>query len=77
MKYTDEQIKEFADKHVEDIMSGPVSEKDNSAHPEVLYHLSGLAEIYSQAIRNANPNSRLFKATFEEEEGLVVAGRRR
>ena len=67
MKYTDEQIKHFAAQNVQELMDEPKLDTSNLLNIEVIYHLNGDAEIYSKAIRDSNPNSRLFKATYEDE----------
>jgi len=68
MKYTEKEIEEFADKKVEELMSEPIENKDDGQNIEVAYQLSGDMARYSDAIRNTNPNSRLFKATYEDED---------
>jgi len=70
MKYTEEQINEFADKHIENLLNEPVEDTSNQLNIEVLYQLRGEAQEYSDAIRNANPNSRLFKSTYEDEDAI-------
>ena len=64
MEYSVEQIIKFADQHIDQLMNDEyvVESLPNS---EYLYH-GYLEEEYSQAVRNANPDSRLFKATYEE-----------
>ena len=65
MKYSKEQIKKFADANVNALMNEPIQPKRKSLNIEVAYQLSGEAQRDSEAIRNANPNSRLFKAALE------------
>ena len=71
MKYTEEEIIAFADAHVEKLMNEPIIDDSKALNIEVLYQLSGDMARYSEAIRNTNPNSRLFKATFEEEDTKI------
>ena len=66
MKYTEEQIKAFAEKHVQELMEEPIVDTSKLLNIEVVYQLSGAIDEVSEAIRNTNPNSRLFQATFEE-----------
>jgi len=64
MKYSVEQIMGFADERVNKLMNDEylVESLPNS---ERLY--SGEHEdAYSEAIRSTNPNSRLFKSTYED-----------
>jgi len=64
MKFSVEQIEEFANEHVSKLMNDEyiVESLPNS---EYLY-FGVLENEYSEAIRNTNPNSRLFKATYED-----------
>ena len=64
MEYSVEQIWGFADKHIDKLMNDDyiVERLPNS---EQLYY-GALEDEYSEAIRNANPSSRLFAATFED-----------
>jgi hypothetical protein len=61
MKYTDEQIKAFAEAHIEKLMNNEyLVETDLDIFPCNLTY-----EDFSEAIRKTSPNSRLFRATFE------------
>jgi len=64
MEYGSEKIKEFADERIEKLMNDEniVAILPNSAS---LYHQDREFRD-SRAIRTANPNSRLFRAIFDE-----------
>ena len=64
MKYSIEQIKQFADNHVQKLMNDEYL-VENLPNSENLYY-GELENNYSEAIRNTNPNSRLFKSTYED-----------
>ena len=64
MKYSVEQINEFADEHINKLMNNEYI-VESLPNTEYLYH-GELENEYSEAIRNTNPNSRLFKATYED-----------
>ncbi|MCL2146879.1 MAG: hypothetical protein FWH52_03630 [Synergistaceae bacterium] len=64
MEYSIEQINEFADEFINKLINDEyiVESLPNS---ECMYH-GEIEEMYSEAIRNTNPNSRLFKSTYED-----------
>ena len=76
MEYTKEQIEDFADEMVDKLMSEPKLEPTTGLNIEVAYQLSGQMEEDSRAIRQTNPYSRLFRATFEDDEPLIKGLRR-
>ena len=64
MEYSIAQIREFANKRIQKLMNDEYS-VDVLPNSAVLYHQD--KEIRdSQAIRNADPNSRLLLVTFED-----------
>ena len=64
MKYSIEQIKEFADKHINKLMNDEYT-VESLSNSESLYY-GELEDDYTEAIRNTNSNSRLFKSTYED-----------
>ena len=64
MKYSIEQIRAFADEHVRKLMNDEymVESLPNSEH----LYFGALEDEYSEAVRSSDPNSRLFKATYED-----------
>ena len=64
MEYSIEQIEGFADEHIRKLMNNEyiVESLPNS---EYLYY-GELESEYSEAIRNTNPNTRLFRSTYED-----------
>lgn len=64
MKYSKEQINQFADEYVSKLMNDEYL-VDNLPNSERLYY-GELEDEYSEAIRNTNPHSRLFKSTYED-----------
>ena len=64
MKYSDEQIESFADEHIKMLMNDEYT-VESLPNSEYLYY-GALEQEYSEAIRNTNPNSRLFRSTFED-----------
>ena len=63
MGYSTEQIMGFADEHVEKLDYDELM-VESLLNSSILY-AGELEEEYSTAVRNSNPNSRLFKATYE------------
>jgi len=64
MKYSIEQIREFADEHISKLMNDEYI-VESLPNNEYLYH-GELEDEYSASIRNTNPDSRLFKSTYED-----------
>jgi len=64
MEYSKEQIREFADEYIKKLMNDEYKVM-SLPNDECLYY-GDVEEKYSQAIRDTNPNSRLFKATYED-----------
>ena len=64
MEYSIEQIKNFAGERIKKLLNNEyiIESLQNSEH---LYY-GEMEEKYSAVIRNANPNSRLFKSTYED-----------
>ena len=64
MEYSVEQINGFARERVRRLMN---NEYIVESLPNTEYLYSGeMEDEYSEAIRNSNPNSRLFTATYED-----------
>jgi hypothetical protein len=64
MEYTLEQIRGFAAEHTKKLMN---EEYIVETLPNSEYLYTGkMEEMYSEAIRNTDSNSRLFKATYED-----------
>ena len=64
MEYSIEQINGFASERVRKLMN---DEYIVEGLPNTEYLYSGeMEEEYSEAIRNTNPDSRLFKSTYED-----------
>ena len=64
MEYSIVQICGFADERIEKLMNDEYI-VEGLPNSENLYY-GELEEVYSEAIRSTNPNSRLFKSTYEE-----------
>ena len=64
MEYSIEQIVGFADEHIRRLMNCE-DIAESLPNREYLYY-GAQEDEYSQAIRSTNPNSRLFRATFED-----------
>ena len=64
MEYSIEQIKGFADEFVKKLMNDEYI-VETLPNNEYLY-FGEMEEKYSEAIRSTNPNSRLFKSTYED-----------
>ena len=64
MKYSFEQINRFADEHVQKLMNDEYRVEELSNDKEL--YAGETEAIYPTAIKNTNPNSRLFKATYED-----------
>ena len=64
MKYSIEQIKEFADMHINKLMNDEYTIESLSNSESLCY--GELEDDYTEAIRNTNSNSRLFKSTYED-----------
>ena len=64
MEYSIEQIKEFANDRIKKLMNDEyvVESLPNSEH----LYFGEMEKYFSNAIRNTNPNSLLFKATYED-----------
>jgi len=64
MEYSIEQITRFANDHINKLMNNEyvVESLPNSEH---LYY-GEMEKYFSNAIRNTNPNSLLFRATYED-----------
>jgi len=64
MEYSIEQINGFASERVRKLMN---DEYIVESLPNTEYLYSGeMEDEYSEAIRNTNPDSRLFKSTYED-----------
>jgi len=64
MKYSLEQIEGFANEHIKKLMNDEYI-VEGLPNSEDLYY-GVLEDEYSKAMRNTNPNSRLFKSTYED-----------
>lgn len=64
MKYSDEQIRAFADEHIRKLVDNeyPVESLPNN---ENLFY-GELEDGYFHAVKTSNPSSRLFRATYED-----------
>ena len=64
MEYSIERIMKFVDNRVRKLMNDEYTVEGLPNHEDL--YSGKIEEIYSEAIRNTNPQSRLFTATYED-----------